>query len=76
MTALMGSTGAGKTTLMDVLSARKNQGTHSGDICFNGKSIFEVGSGFKSIMVSICILLHCTIVLKCSSQCLGLCGAI
>ncbi len=52
MTALMGSTGAGKTTLMDVLAARKNHGTCTGNICVNGKSIFEANSRFKNIMVS------------------------
>lgn len=36
MTALMGSSGAGKTTLMDVLSLRKTSGEISGDIRVNG----------------------------------------
>eukprot|EP00804_Cyclotella_cryptica_P013018 CCRYP_002341-RD/>CCRYP_002341-RD protein AED:0.11 eAED:0.11 QI:152/1/1/1/0.88/0.94/18/731/1289 len=36
MTALMGSSGAGKTTLMDVLSLRKHSGEISGEIYLNG----------------------------------------
>jgi len=36
MTALMGSSGAGKTTLMDVLAMRKTSGEISGDIRVNG----------------------------------------
>jgi len=36
MTALMGSSGAGKTTLMDVISGRKTVGSARGDILVNG----------------------------------------
>lgn len=36
MTALMGSSGAGKTTLMDVLAMRKNSGEITGEIRLNG----------------------------------------
>lgn len=36
MTALMGSSGAGKTTLMDVLALRKTSGTIEGQIHLNG----------------------------------------
>ncbi|EGZ16582.1 hypothetical protein PHYSODRAFT_248007 [Phytophthora sojae] len=36
MTALMGSTGAGKTTLMDVIAGRKTAGIIKGDILLNG----------------------------------------
>lgn len=36
LTALMGSTGAGKTTLMDVLAGRKTAGTMEGEINING----------------------------------------
>lgn len=36
LTALMGVTGAGKTTLMDVLSGRKNSGYIEGDIRIGG----------------------------------------
>lgn len=36
MTALMGSSGAGKTTLMDVLSLRKSSGEITGDVRLNG----------------------------------------
>jgi ATP-binding cassette subfamily G (WHITE) protein 2 (PDR) len=37
LTALMGATGAGKTTLMDVLSQRTTAGDITGEIYFNGK---------------------------------------
>ncbi|EGZ13044.1 pleiotropic drug resistance protein ABC superfamily [Phytophthora sojae] len=36
LTALMGSTGAGKTTLMDVIAGRKKEGTIQGKIYLNG----------------------------------------
>lgn len=36
LTALMGSSGAGKTTLMDVIAGRKTSGTITGDILVNG----------------------------------------
>ncbi|PRW60703.1 Pleiotropic drug resistance 1 [Chlorella sorokiniana] len=36
LTALMGASGAGKTTLMDVLAGRKTVGTITGDIRLNG----------------------------------------
>lgn len=37
LTALMGATGAGKTTLIDVLAGRKTQGEIKGEILVNGK---------------------------------------
>ncbi|CAH0515637.1 unnamed protein product [Peronospora belbahrii] len=42
MTALMGSSGAGKTTLMDVIAHRKTGGTISGQILFNGYEANEL----------------------------------
>lgn len=39
ITALMGSSGAGKTTLMDVLAARKSEGTIEGEVKLNGHSL-------------------------------------
>ena len=36
LTALMGGSGAGKTTLMDVISGRKTQGEIKGDLLVNG----------------------------------------
>eukprot|EP00536_Pseudo-nitzschia_multiseries_P002021 jgi/Psemu1/182647/e_gw1.27.166.1 len=50
MCALMGESGAGKTTLMDVIALRKNSGTVSGEIRINGfpqeKSSFRRCSGY------------------------------
>ncbi|KAI8105725.1 hypothetical protein M9434_000307 [Picochlorum sp. BPE23] len=39
LTALMGGSGAGKTTLMDVVAGRKTQGIIRGDILANGRQI-------------------------------------
>jgi len=36
MCAIIGSSGAGKTTLMDVIAMRKHSGTITGEICLNG----------------------------------------
>ncbi|KAG7375417.1 hypothetical protein PHYPSEUDO_001327, partial [Phytophthora pseudosyringae] len=42
MTALMGSSGAGKTTLMDVIAGRKSGGTIQGEILLNGYPATEL----------------------------------
>ena len=39
LTALMGGSGAGKTTLMDVVAGRKTQGIIRGDILANGRQV-------------------------------------
>ncbi|CAK9785424.1 ABC transporter [Cutaneotrichosporon oleaginosum] len=39
ITALMGSSGAGKTTLMDVLAARKSEGEITGEVLLNGSPL-------------------------------------
>lgn len=39
LTALMGSSGAGKTTLMDVLAQRKSEGEIKGEVLMNGKPL-------------------------------------
>ncbi|WWD20474.1 hypothetical protein CI109_104950 [Kwoniella shandongensis] len=49
LTALMGSSGAGKTTLMDVLAARKTEGEIHGEILMNGKPLpvsFQRSTGY------------------------------
>ncbi|WVQ84782.1 hypothetical protein IAT38_006939 [Cryptococcus sp. DSM 104549] len=49
LTALMGSSGAGKTTLMDVLAARKTEGEIRGEILMNGKQLpisFQRATGY------------------------------
>jgi len=47
LTALMGASGAGKTTLMDVLAGRKTQGLIEGQILVNGKP--KVDASFNRI---------------------------
>jgi ABC-type multidrug transport system ATPase subunit len=39
MTALMGSSGAGKTTCLDVLAQRKNIGVVSGGLLLDGRPL-------------------------------------
>ena len=39
LTALMGASGAGKTTALDVLAQRKNIGVISGDLLVDGKPV-------------------------------------
>ena len=39
MTALMGASGAGKTTCLDVLAQRKNIGVVAGTLLMDGKSL-------------------------------------
>ncbi|WVQ75759.1 ABC transporter G family member 14 [Cryptococcus sp. DSM 104548] len=49
LTALMGSSGAGKTTLMDVLAARKREGDIQGEVLLNGKHLpvsFQRAKGY------------------------------
>jgi ABC-type multidrug transport system ATPase subunit len=45
--ALMGSSGAGKTTLMDVICGRKTEGVMEGEILVNGKP--KVDSAFRKL---------------------------
>ncbi|KAI9836324.1 MAG: hypothetical protein M1837_003412 [Sclerophora amabilis] len=49
LTALMGASGAGKTTLMDVLAARKNIGVIGGDVLVDGRppgTAFQRGTSY------------------------------
>ncbi len=49
LTALMGASGAGKTTCLDVLAQRKNIGVVSGDILVDGQPLdvgFARGTGY------------------------------
>jgi ABC-type multidrug transport system ATPase subunit/ABC-type multidrug transport system permease subunit len=47
MTALMGASGAGKTTLMDVLASRKTMGSIGGTVRLNGAAV--TGAAFSRI---------------------------
>lgn len=48
LTALMGGSGAGKTTLMDVISGRKTQGEIQGDLLVNGELPSAALPGFSA----------------------------
>ncbi|KZT54856.1 hypothetical protein CALCODRAFT_437933 [Calocera cornea HHB12733] len=53
LTALMGASGAGKTTCLDVLAQRKNIGVISGDILMNGRPLganFARGTAYAEQM--------------------------
>jgi ATP-binding cassette, subfamily G (WHITE), member 2, SNQ2 len=53
LTALMGASGAGKTTCLDVLAQRKNIGVISGDLLVDGRPInsdFQRGTGYAEQM--------------------------
>lgn len=47
LTAILGASGAGKTTLIDILAQRKNTGTIAGQILQNGKPL---GKNYKRTM--------------------------
>ena len=59
MTALMGSSGAGKTTLMDVLALRKSSGKIEGEVRLNGhlqeEKSFRRCTGYVEQVREICI---------------------
>ena len=56
LTALMGASGAGKTTLMDVIAGRKTVGRMEGDIWVNGKP--KVQETFRRINGWVFVHLH------------------
>lgn len=54
LTALMGASGAGKTTCLDVLAQRKNIGVVSGDIFIDGRALdadFARGTAYGLCLV-------------------------
>lgn len=61
MTALMGSSGAGKTTCLDVLAQRKNIGVVSGELLMDGRPLasdFARKTAYGKILFFIqCVLL-------------------
>lgn len=58
LTALMGSSGAGKTTLMDVIAGRKTSGTITGEILVNGhKQSFPTFSRLAAYVEQMDVLL-------------------
>lgn len=55
LTALMGASGAGKTTCLDVLAQRKNIGVVSGDILMDGRPLgndFARNTAYGKVFVS------------------------
>lgn len=53
MTALMGSSGAGKTTALDVLAQRKNIGVISGNLLVDGRPLdsdFARGTAYGTLL--------------------------
>ncbi len=68
MTALMGSSGAGKTTLMDVLALRKAGGEIGGEVRLNGHlqeaNSFRRCTGYVEQVREICSIL-CSLKNKC-----------
>jgi ABC-type multidrug transport system ATPase subunit len=54
LTALMGASGAGKTTCLDVLAQRKNIGVVSGDIFIEGRGLnadFARGTAYGAYLL-------------------------
>ena len=54
LTALMGSSGAGKTTCLDVLAQRKNIGVISGDVLVDGRPLssdFARGTAYGELSI-------------------------
>jgi len=71
LTALMGASGAGKTTALDVLAQRKNIGVITGDLLVDGKPLgpsFARGTAYGMLFILLAICPEANLALKIAEQ--------